>query len=117
MYQSLSKEIQTKASTRVKDRGVIVTHPISALDQFDARIVASEEIHSQLKFIQSDRPIIFVAHSLGGLIVKDVRLRSPFLCQIPSLIGFLSGTWLFESSSGYQIFSVPRGIIFLGTPH
>jgi len=63
----------------------ILEYPISALDQFGARIVASEEkgrgelhaiqeIHLQLKFIQSDRPIIFVAHSLGGLIVKDVRL-------------------------------------------
>jgi len=50
-----------------------------------------------------DRPIIFVAHSLGGLLVKDALDRSDRFRNANPLLA--------------PIFSATQGIIFLGTPH
>jgi protein SERAC1 len=47
------------------------------------------------------RPIIFVAHSLGGLICQDALL----ICQNP------------DEDAQADILSSTRGIAFLGTPH
>ena len=47
------------------------------------------------------RPIIFVAHSLGGLVCEDAI----FTCNNPS------------SSAQRDILDSVRGLIFLGTPH
>ena len=46
------------------------------------------------------RPIFFVAHSLGGIVIKDALSLSR-----------ADGTFLGE------IFSATRGVVFLGTPH
>ena len=50
--------------------------------------------------MQNDRPIIFVAHSLGGLVVEDVLLASKNSAE-PHL---------------QRVLECTRGIVFMGTP-
>ncbi|KAK0614990.1 hypothetical protein B0T17DRAFT_497883, partial [Bombardia bombarda] len=49
------------------------------------------------------RPVVFIAHSLGGIIVKEM-LRQASL-------------QLFDHTDLYQVFSSTVGIVFFGTPH
>lgn len=53
------------------------------------------------RIVERERPIIFIAHSLGGLVVKDALLTG----------------WKNSDSSLSQILSSTRAIAFLGTPH
>jgi len=55
--------------------------------------------------LDSSRPILFVAHSLGGIFVKEA-LRRSVTCQSHS-----AGPQL------HSVFSFTIGVIFFGTPH
>jgi pimeloyl-ACP methyl ester carboxylesterase len=46
------------------------------------------------------RPIIFIAHSLGGILVKKAMIRAQERCELYG-----------------ELLSKIRGIVFLGTPH
>ncbi|KAJ8132189.1 hypothetical protein O1611_g1436 [Lasiodiplodia mahajangana] len=52
-----------------------------------------------------NRPLIFVAHSLGGLLVKDV-LRASELCKASGI-----------RSDYYKIYESTSALFFFGTPH
>lgn len=58
---------------------------------------------SNLRKDDKNRPIIFIAHSLGGLVVKDALKKSRDAAG--------------ESADFRSIFESTRGIVFLGTPH
>lgn len=65
------------------------------------------------------RPIIFVCHSLGGIVVKKVVLRSRLLIWGVLLSFDLKALILAHETGVYyaEILSSCRGIIFMGTPH
>ncbi|OCL10293.1 hypothetical protein AOQ84DRAFT_430924 [Glonium stellatum] len=66
-----------------------------------ARNLIGDFAHTRRKTQSTGRPIIFVAHSLGGLVCQDALL----VCD--------------RASEKYQrdILSSTRGVVFLGTPH
>jgi hypothetical protein len=53
--------------------------------------------------LKSSRPLLFIAHSLGGIIVKEALRRSRACKQYQSHL--------------YSIYDFASGIIFFGTPH
>lgn len=79
----------------------------------------------QYIYIDSDerekqtRPIIFVCHSLGGIVVKKVVLRSRLSIGGVLLSFNLKALILAHETGVYyaEILSSCRGIIFMGTPH
>lgn len=52
--------------------------------------------------MSSGKPIIFIAHSLGGIVVKEMLCRSRRSAEVTNL---------------QNIFRFTAGIIFFGTPH
>ncbi|GAB1317903.1 DUF676 domain-containing protein [Madurella fahalii] len=58
----------------------------------------------------ADKPIIFLCHSLGGIIVKRVANNIRALTYAQTRTGY-------KVSHDYHIFSCTYGILFFGTPH
>ncbi|KIY00888.1 uncharacterized protein Z520_03554 [Fonsecaea multimorphosa CBS 102226] len=55
----------------------------------------------------SDRPVVFIAHSLGGLVVKQALICSQALSDDP----------VFPKWQARNLTRHTRGIVFVGTPH
>ncbi|KAI8681779.1 DUF676 domain-containing protein [Fusarium keratoplasticum] len=75
---------------------------IGCLDNGALRDLAADlldELVNWRRDNESERPIIFVAHGLGGLLVKRILPESQ------------------SRNAPYNIGALTRGIIFLGTPH
>lgn len=75
---------------------------IHGLDKGTLRDLAADFLNELVNWRrdnESERPIIFVAHSLGGLLVKRMLPESQ------------------SRNAPYNIGALTRGIIFLGTPH
>ncbi|KAK4207664.1 hypothetical protein QBC37DRAFT_298226 [Rhypophila decipiens] len=74
---------------------------VNRIGDHSKNLLAALARHRQDKQCSAHRPIIFVAHSLGGLVCKDALLTS-------------------RSSADERlrrIYECTRGILFLGTPH
>ena len=66
---------------------------------------------------ERNRPIIFLCHSYGGLVLKEVRYGKP--SHWPKSIDIRKALvrLVSDSSDNQDILQNTRGIIFLGTPH
>ncbi|KAI8722427.1 DUF676 domain-containing protein [Fusarium sp. LHS14.1] len=75
---------------------------IHTMDNKSLRVLAADLLHELVNWRrdnESERPIIFVVHSLGGLLVKRMLTESQ------------------SRDPPYNVGVLTRGIIFLGTPH
>lgn len=70
------------------------------IDQHASNLIASLR-NERLKTRSKERPLYFVCHSLGGLVVKNALWRSHSSPDAPNK----------------QIVNCTRGIAFMGTPH
>ena len=70
---------------------------------------------------QNYRPILFVAHSLGGLVCEDVsvhvHLNIETIADIKDTFQALLASKNSAEKHLQNILSCTRGIVFLGTPH
>ncbi|CAH0004006.1 unnamed protein product [Clonostachys byssicola] len=75
--------------------------------------------HQRRASASTDRSLIFVCHSLGGLVCKEVLLPERHdLKSWTDLLISKQGLLFANQRSDYrQIFQSTRGIIFMGTPH
>jgi protein SERAC1 len=70
---------------------------------FDRSKAMIQAIH-RIRRDHYQRPLLFVAHSLGGILVKDG------LCWAKAQAGF-------SAVKVNEVYSATKGVIFLGTPH
>jgi hypothetical protein len=70
---------------------------------FDRSKAMIQAVH-RIRRDHYQRPLIFVAHSLGGILVKDG------LCWAKGQAGF-------SAVKVNEVYSATKGVIFLGTPH